>query len=76
MARKDDHRTLGMRITESFLPIFGPAQVSPQDADGRGVSDAERDRDRELRTRFERVTGPDGRTYVVEHEDRGEPAGS
>lgn len=69
MARKDGRRTLGMRITESFLPIFGPAQVSPQDADGRGVSAAERERDRELHTRFERVTGPDGRTYVVEHTD-------
>ena len=42
MARKNDRRTLGMRITEGFLPIFGPAQVGRQDADGRGVSDAER----------------------------------
>lgn len=69
MARKKDRRTLGMRITEGFLPIFGPAQVGRQDADGRGVSDAERERDQELKTRFERVTGPDGRTYVVEHTD-------
>jgi hypothetical protein len=66
---KRDGRTVGMRITERFLPIFGPAQLGRHDADGRGVSDAERERDRELRTRFERVTGPDGRTYVVEHTD-------
>ncbi|MBD5785355.1 hypothetical protein IF650_04100 [Cellulosimicrobium terreum] len=69
MTRKDDRRTLGMRITEGFLPIFGPAQLGRHDADGRGVSDDERERDRELRTRFERVTGPDGRSYVVEHTD-------
>jgi hypothetical protein len=69
VARKKDRRTLGMRITEGFLPIFGPAQGGRQDADGRGVSDAERERDQELKTRFERVTGPDGRSYVVEHTD-------
>ncbi|MGX1574659.1 hypothetical protein [Cellulosimicrobium funkei] len=69
MARKNDKRTLGMRITEGFLPIFGPTQLGRQEADGRGVSDAERERDQELRTRFERVTGPDGRSYVVEHTD-------
>ncbi|OLT48909.1 hypothetical protein [Cellulosimicrobium sp. CUA-896] len=69
MATKKDPRSFGMRITEAFLPFFGPAQLGRQDADGRGVSDAERGRERELRTRFERVTGPDGRTYVVEHTD-------
>lgn len=69
MAKEKRPRTLGMRITEAFLPFFGPAQLGRQDADGRGVSDAERGRERELRSRFERVTGPDGRTYVVEHTD-------
>ncbi|MCB7135276.1 hypothetical protein [Cellulosimicrobium marinum] len=67
--RTPDPRPLGLRITESFLPVFGPAQVGRQDADGRGVSDAEREREHALRTRFERVTGPDGRSYVVEHTD-------
>jgi hypothetical protein len=67
--RGKDERTFGMRLTERFLPIFGPAQLGRHDAAGRGVSDAERERDQELRTRFERVTGPDGRTYVVEHTD-------
>ena len=66
---KKDDRSLGMRITEGFLPIFGPAQVGRQDAEGRGVSAAEQERDRQLQTRFERVTGPDGRSYVVEHTD-------
>jgi hypothetical protein len=69
MAKEKDPRSLGMRITEAFLPFFGPAQLGRQDADGRGVSAAERGREQELRARFERVTGPDGRTYVVEHTD-------
>ncbi|MBD8079348.1 hypothetical protein IF651_09815 [Cellulosimicrobium arenosum] len=53
------------RIIVRFLPILGPAQISRLDADGRGVSELERERERALRTSFERVTGPDGRSYVV-----------
>ncbi|WP_265520361.1 hypothetical protein [Oerskovia flava] len=60
-------RPLGLRLTEGFLPIFGPAQVGRQGSPGRGVSPEEQSRERELRTRFEYVTGPDGRSYVVEH---------
>ena len=69
MADKQRRRPLGLRMTETFLPIFGPAQVGKQGSPGRGVSAAEAERDRELKTRFEYVTGPDGRSYVVEHTD-------
>ena len=57
------------RATRCAVVPRRPAQRGRQEADGRGMSDAERERDLELRTRFERVTGPDGRSYVVEHTD-------
>ncbi|MHA7135266.1 hypothetical protein [Oerskovia turbata] len=73
MANKQRRRPLGLRLTETFLPIFGPAQVGKQGSPGRGVTEAEVERDRELRTRFEYVTGADGRSYVVEHTDEATP---
>lgn len=69
MTSASRRRPFGLRLTEHFLPIFGPAQVGRQDVAGRGVSAEEQEREHELRVRFEKVTGPDGRSYVVEHHD-------
>jgi hypothetical protein len=62
--RPGDDRTWGMRFTESFLPIFGPASIRR----GPPVPPRPEDqaREAELQQTFERVTGPDGRSYVVE----------
>ncbi|WP_278236334.1 hypothetical protein [Isoptericola sp. AK164] len=62
--RPDDDRTWGMRFTESFLPVFGPASIRrtppvPPSAEDRA-------REARLRSTYERVTGPDGHAYVVE----------
>jgi hypothetical protein len=62
--RPDDRRTWGMRVTESFLPFFGPASI--RRTPPRQIRDEDRARDAELRRTLERVTGRDGRTYVVE----------
>jgi hypothetical protein len=69
MVERSRRRSFGMRLTERLLPFFGPAQVGRQDSEGRGVSESEKQRDEELHARFEYVTGPDGRSYVVEHTD-------
>src|SRR3954454_5896263 len=60
--------TGGMRVTESLLPFFGPAQVGDQRTVGRPVTEAERERDRRLRTEHVRVIGPDGTPYLVERD--------
>lgn len=62
--RPGDDRTWGMRLTETFLPIFGPASIRR----GPAVPPRPEDqaREAELRRSFERVTGPDGHSYVVE----------
>lgn len=65
--RPDDDRTWGMRVTEAFLPFFGPASI--RRTPPRAIPDEDRARDAELRRRLERVTGPDGRSYVVERDD-------
>ncbi|GAA1976607.1 hypothetical protein GCM10009718_11070 [Isoptericola halotolerans] len=64
--RPGDDRTWGMRFTESFLPIFGPANIRR----GPAVPPSAEDQAREARLRqtFERVTGPDGHSYVVERQ--------
>lgn len=67
-----DGRTGGLRITEGLLPIFGPAQVGDSTAPLRPASEAERSRDRALRTTLTRVVGADGKSYVVAVPD--EPA--
>lgn len=68
-----DHRPAGMRLTEKrLLPIFGPAQVGDSTAPLRPASEAERSRDRALRTTLTRVVGKDGKSYVVAVPD--EPA--
>lgn len=60
-----DTRPAGLRLTEGLLPIFGPAQVGDSTAPVRPASEAERGRDRELRTTLTRMVGADGRSYVV-----------
>lgn len=62
--RPGDDRTWGMRVTESFLPFFGPASI--RRTPPRAIPEADRARDTELRRTLDRVTGPDGRSYVVE----------
>lgn len=69
----DDHgdaRSGGLRITEGLLPIFGPAQVGDSTAPLRPASEAERSRDRALRTTLTRVVGADGKSYVVAVSDQ------
>ena len=58
-------------FTEWLLTYLGPAQVGNIRARRRPVSDAERDRDVQLRDEFVRVVGPDGRRFLVERPDRG-----
>ena len=72
-AAHPDGRTGGLRITEGLLPIFGPAQVGDSTAPLRPASEAERSRDRALRTTLTRMVGADGKSYVVAVPD--EPAG-
>ncbi|AEG43218.1 hypothetical protein [Isoptericola variabilis] len=62
--RPGDHRTWGMRVTEAFLPFMGPASI--RRTPPREIRPEARARDAELRRTLDRVTGPDGRTYVVE----------
>jgi len=50
----------------ALLSVFGPAQVGDPLAPDREVDEADRERDQALRTEFVRVTGPDGRAYLVE----------
>lgn len=49
-----------------LLSVFGPAQVGDPLAPDREVDAADRERDRALRTGFERVVGADGHSYLVE----------
>lgn len=55
-----------MRVTESFLPYMGPPSIGKKPP--RPVRDEVKVRDALLRRTLERVTGPDGRTYVVERD--------
>jgi hypothetical protein len=56
------------RLDSALLPFFGPAQISPVHAIGT-VSDDAREREAGLRSRYERVVGPDGHAYVVARDD-------
>ncbi len=69
MRRRQPRRggPLSDRLDTAFLPFFGPAQVSPIHAVG-DVSDDARQRERRIRTVYERVVGPEGRAYVVERD--------
>ena len=55
------------RLDTALLPFFGPAQISHVHAVGE-VSDEARERERRIRTVYERVVGPDGHAYVVERD--------
>lgn len=54
------------RREAALLSVFGPAQVGDPLAPDREVAEADRQRDRALRTEFVRVVGADGRPYLVE----------
>jgi hypothetical protein len=56
----------GDRREAALLSVFGPAQVGDPLAPDREVGEADRERDRTLRTEFVRVEGADGRSYLVE----------
>lgn len=57
--------------TEWLLTYFGPAQVGNIRGRRRALTDAERERDSQLRQEFVRVVGPDGRTFLVERDHDG-----
>ncbi|GAA4717186.1 hypothetical protein GCM10023216_01420 [Isoptericola chiayiensis] len=65
--RPGDDRTWGMRFTETFLPIFGPASIRRTPPVPPTAEDLAREA--RLRGTYERVTGPDGHSYVVERRD-------
>ena len=68
MARR---RTWGLRLTERvLLPFTGPASVARLDR-ATTTTPEQRARAEELESAWVRVTGPDGRSYVVER-----PAGT
>lgn len=59
-------KSRGMRITEGLLPIYGPATIGDSTAPIRPTTDAENARAQAIEDELERVTGPDGRVYLVE----------
>lgn len=59
-------KSRGLRFTEGLLPILGPAQVSDPTKPSRPDTDAERQRETDLRTQLIRITSPDGSSYVIE----------
>ncbi|WP_454051344.1 hypothetical protein [Cellulomonas sp. Marseille-Q8402] len=56
----------GDRREAALLSVFGPAQVGDPLAPDREVGEADRERDRALRTEYVRVVGADGAAYLVE----------
>ncbi|MCK9792921.1 hypothetical protein M1843_04055 [Isoptericola sp. 4D.3] len=65
--REHDDRTWGMRVTEAFLPFFGPASIRKTPPIPPTAEDVARDT--ALRSSLERVTRADGHVYLVERED-------
>ncbi|MDM7831431.1 hypothetical protein [Cellulomonas edaphi] len=53
-------------LTEFLLTYMGPAQVGNVRSARRPTTPEQRERDAELVAGFERVTGPDGREFLVE----------
>jgi hypothetical protein len=68
--RPDDDRTWGMRVTETFLPIFGPASIRRTPPVPPSAEDLAREA--ALRDSLQVVTRPDGHPYVVERPARPE----
>lgn len=62
-------KSLGMRMTEKLLPVFGPPAVGNSTSPVRKTTQDEEDRDHDLETELVRRKGSDGATYV---EARGE----
>ncbi|GAA1718076.1 hypothetical protein GCM10009809_12460 [Isoptericola hypogeus] len=65
--REDDDRTWGMRVTESFLPYFGPASILRNDPNP--PSDDDLAKEAALRRAHQRVVRADGHAYLVERDD-------
>ena len=66
MGFADRFDALNNHVTLFFLRFVGPPSVGSPDGRGRAASEDERAREVEIRQSFERVTGPDGRPYLVE----------
>ncbi|MFC7879258.1 hypothetical protein [Isoptericola sp. NPDC057391] len=66
-AREDDDRTWGMKVTESLLMFFGPANIRRTPPIPPSAEDLARDA--ALRSSLQRVTRPDGHVYLVERQD-------
>lgn len=66
MGFADRFDALNNHVTLFFLRFVGPPSVGAPGARGRALSNDERQREAEMRQTFERVTGPDGRPYLVE----------
>ncbi len=54
-----------MRLTESLLPVFGPAQVGDLTAPTRPATPQDKARDEELNSQLERRISADGTPYLV-----------
>ena len=65
-AKKQAHKSRGMRMTEGLLPVFGPAQVGDTTAPIRPVSAQEAAREASLESTMERKVAADGSVYLVE----------
>lgn len=57
-------KSKGMKLTEKFLPIFGPAQVGDSTKPVRPPTEDEDARETALETELVRKTGADGSTYL------------
>ena len=64
--REDDDRTWGMRVTESFLPYFGPASILRDQPQPPSEDDLAKEA--ALHRRLRRVTRSDGHSYLVDRE--------
>lgn len=57
-------KSLGLRMTEKLLPIFGPPAVGDSTKPARKTTQAEENRDHELENELVRKKGADGATYL------------
>lgn len=65
--REDDDRTWGMRVTETLLHVFGPANILRNDP--KPPRDEDLAKDTALRQTHERVERHGGHAYLVERPD-------
>ncbi|WP_313280222.1 hypothetical protein [Timonella senegalensis] len=59
-------KSRGLRMTETFLPVFGPAQVGDSKQPIRPANAEEQQRENDLNSAFVHKTSPDGKVYLVE----------